>query len=180
MRIRRFGVAVAAGATILAAAVGGGAADAATIAPEEFPHTATLKDGVVTVSVSYETLVGLATCSLYVLAADQESQARAVADAVNAEYDTLVPNLVTVSLRRKPVRDAALENPWTAQLVGSGGVTATWDSERADSSYVIYQECHNLVAIPPVAAATVYKVTEDKPVPPTPPSSFGSLGSLLP
>ncbi|MBD0863295.1 hypothetical protein IA539_19160 [Gordonia sp. zg691] len=177
--------AVASAVTLLMGA-GAGDASALTVDPSKFGHTASLTAGVLSVAVTNSTARSV-RCQLSVHREADSTQLTTTVDAVNAELARTVltaAGAANLAALRSSVAAGALATLWTDKTIeASATSSASWNSGRTDSSYVIYQDCastDSLLGLPTgVGAAQAYTVTgTGEPV--DAPGSTGSLGSLIP
>ncbi|ASR01367.1 hypothetical protein [Gordonia rubripertincta] len=172
-----FGLAAAAAMTFS----GSGGASALLLIPASFTHTQSLSDGTLTVKVNNNTSSSV-KCNLSVHEASKESQVKLAVAKVNTHLAGGVSDTLLAAARQE-VEAHALKVVWTKKSISSNGSsTATWRSGRADTSYVIYQDCSSdsLLGLTFSGLAQDYKVTGTGKSPDSSDDSGnGSLGGLF-
>ncbi|MDH3007151.1 hypothetical protein [Gordonia alkanivorans] len=180
----RFTKVATAGVGLAAAAAmtfsGSGGASALLLIPASFTHTQSLSDGTLTVKVNNNTSSSV-KCNLSVHEASKETQVNLAVAKVNTHLAGGVSDTLLAAARQEVEADA-LKVVWTKKSISSNGsATATWKSGRADTSYVIYQDCSSdsLLGLTFSGLAQVYKVTGTGKSPDSPDAGNGSLGGLF-
>ncbi|VFA88527.1 Uncharacterised protein [Gordonia paraffinivorans] len=158
-RLAAAGIGLAASAAVVFA--GNGEASAALLLPSAYPHAQTLTDGTLSLTVTNST-TKTATCWVSIHDASKESQLDLRAAAVNAILGTGIPSSLLDNARADAAQ-GALEILWDARTIAKdASATGTWNSNRANTSYAIYQECTTpdpVTGLTINGLAQVYKVT---------------------
>ena len=158
-RLALTGIGVAAGAAV--AFTGSGEASAALLLPASYPHTQSLSNGTLTVTVQNETSK-TATCWISIHDATKETQLNLRAASVNALIGAGIESSVLDNARDQAA-EGALKIVWNGQTIAKDlSSTGTWVSNRTDTSYAIYQECTTpdpILGWTINGLAQVYKVT---------------------
>lgn len=145
----------------LGLALGSGEASAGvyTIDKSRFSHVQSLTDGTLTVSVTNGTTIPMG-CAISIYKAGDLAAVQELADASNAYYEGTGP-LSDITAARAKLSAPQLKDLQNDSPIAAGKkYTGTWTSNRADSSYAVFQNCVATdQAGTNIAAAQGYAVT---------------------